>query len=112
MDMRAGGDVFDGVDEAFETQRYDRLAALVLLNGARSTNNRVQSAPLRDLRLNTCLLQLAGADLDRRIVVLVALVDRQIIHPHRILLRSRRGGGDAHRLTGIATTTSCALRGH
>src|SRR5229473_3910433 len=113
MDMRAGGDVFDGVDEAFETQRYDRFAALVFLNGARCTNNRVQSAALCDLGLNTCLLQLAGADLDRRVVVLLALIDGQIVHSHRIFLRGRRGVGKAHGIAVKADFASIpALRGH
>jgi hypothetical protein len=65
MDMRTGGDVFDAVDEAFKPQRYNRFAALVFLNGTRSTNNGVQGAPLRDLGLNTRFLLFACADLDR-----------------------------------------------
>src|SRR5206468_11494165 len=64
MDVCPGGDILDRFDEAFETQRYDRLTALVLLNDARRADHRVQGAPLGDLDLNTRLLQFAGADFD------------------------------------------------
>ncbi len=64
MDMRAGRDVFHGVDEALETQRYDRFATLVFLNGARCTNHRIQSAPLGGLGPNASLLQFARTHLD------------------------------------------------
>ena len=103
--MRAGRDIFDAVDEAFETQRYDRFAAFVFLNDARCTNHRIQSAPLCDLGLNTCLLQFACADLNRRIVVLFAFIDGDIVHPHGVLLRRRRCVWKAHR---VAVKTNAA----
>ena len=41
---------------------------------------------------------LPGRDLDGVAVVLVALVDGDVVHPHRILLRHQRDVGKAHRV--------------
>src|SRR6266481_4948189 len=74
------------------------FSAFVFLNDARCTNLRIQSAPLCDLGLNTCLLQFSCADLNRRIVVLFAFIDGDIVHPHGVLLRRRRCAWKAHRV--------------
>src|SRR5262249_53492273 len=49
---------------------------------------------------HTAALDLVEAHFDSlAVVLLLALVDRDVIHPHRVLLRDRRGVGQAH---GIA----------
>src|SRR6266849_6778095 len=97
---------------ALRAERYS-LAALVFLNDARCTNHRVQGATLRDLRLNARLLQLPRANLDRRVVVLFALKDGDIFHPHWILFWGRRCIREAHRIAVKADPAALnAFRGH
>src|SRR5216684_1837702 len=97
---------------ALRAERYS-VAALVLFDRARCTNHRVQGATFCDLRLDARLLQLPRANLDRRVVVLFALKDGNIFHPHWILFRGRRRIREAHRIAVKADpATLTAFRGH
>ena len=59
-------------------------------------------------RAHAAALDLVEADLDGlAVVLLLALVDRDVVHPHPVLLRHRRGVGQAH---GIAVVENLAAR--
>ena len=46
-------------------------------------------------------LDLAGRKLDRAVVAVLAFVDGDVVHPHRILLRHRRGVRQSHRVAVV-----------
>src|SRR5215204_3265373 len=66
----------------------------------RMTEPRYDVAPHR-LRANPRALELAWADFYRGSVIRITLVNRDVVHPHCILLRHRRGIGQAHRIAVV-----------
>ena len=53
------------------------------------------------LRFRAGALDFAGRQFDGAVVGIVALVDRDVVHPHRILLRRRRRVRQAHRIAVV-----------
>ena len=100
-DMRAGGDVGDLLDIAFGAHRDHGDAALVELNGAGGADRRADHAPGGRLRFDAGTLDLARRQLDRSVVAVLAFIDGDVIHPHRILLGRRRNIRQAHRIAVI-----------
>ena len=94
----AGGDVGHLLHPAFGPHRDDRDAALVELNGARRADGGADDPRLRGLRFHAGALNFSRRQLHRSVVAVFALVDGDVIHPHRILLRDRRGIGEPHRI--------------
>ena len=82
----------------------DRIdAALVRFDTTGGTDHLVKDPQLGGFRPHTQLLHLLGTDLDLvgrcGIVVLLSLIDRDVIHPHRVLLGHRRSVRQPHRVT-------------
>ena len=96
----------DRFDEAFEAQGDDRDTARVELDPARRSNWDVQRPTLDGFGANASLLQLSGADRDGRAVLRLVLVDRYVIHSHRVLLGNGRCVRQTH---GVAVEAHASL---
>jgi hypothetical protein len=107
-DVGSDRHVGDLLDKAFGPHGDDGNTPFIERDGAGCTNDRAHHAFGCRLRLNAGALDLPRRNLDRPIVAIVAFKDGDIVHPHRILLRHRRGVGQAHR---IAVESDFAIRG-
>ena len=97
----AGGDVLDGVDERLGAQRDHRNAPFVELDGAGRADRHGYDVTLRGFGLDAEALDLAGRHLDGAVVI-VAFIDRDVVHPHGILLRRGRDIRQSHRIAVVA----------
>jgi hypothetical protein len=109
------------LDIAFELRRNGVEATLVGFDAPGGAHDALKRAHLRSLGSHAELLDLLGADGDgsgRRTGIarhgsvhccgaLVAFVHGDVVHAHRILLRHRRGVGQAH---GVAVIKDLARR--
>src|SRR5262249_37484418 len=100
-DVRARRDIGDLQDEAFGPHRDDGDAALVELDGAWRADHRADDTRSRRLRLHAGALDFSWRELHRTIIAVLAFVDGDVIHPHRILLRHRRGVRQPHRIAVV-----------
>ena len=107
MHVVAGCDVLNRLDKSLKPKRHDRHAALVELNGARRSNRRTDHARSCGFGFDAGALDFSRRKLDSAIVGVLALVDGDVVHPHRILLRGWRGIGQPHR---IAVELDLAVR--
>ena len=105
-DVRSRGDVGNFLDVAFGAHRDHGDAPFVELNGAGGADHCPDHAPRGRLRFDAGALDLSRRDLDRSVVAVVALVDGDVIHPHRVLLGLRRNIRQAH---GIAVIFDLAI---
>ena len=84
----------------------DGQPGLVVLDGADGAHRAHDHPRLDLLGAHAAALDLVEAHLDGlAVVLLLALVDRDVVHPHPVLLRHRRGVGQAH---GIAVVQNLA----
>ena len=99
------------LDPAFELRRHRVLAALVDLDRADRTHRARQRPPAHRLDAHAQRLDAIGADLHGagRITVL-ALVHRDVVHPHLVLLGDRRRVGQSHRVAVVQQLALAALR--
>ena len=100
-DVHARGDVGNFLDIAFSAHRDYGDAPFIKLNRAGRADHGADHAPDGRLRLDAGALDLSGRDLDRSVVAVVALVDGDVVHPHRILLRRRRNIRQTHRVAVV-----------
>src|SRR6476660_4517722 len=88
------------LDKAFRPHGHDGCEALVVLERADSTHRPYDGSHLDVFGTNATALDFVEADANGfSVVLLLTLVDGDVIHPHPILLRRRRGVREAH---GIA----------
>ena len=97
----SGGHVSDFLHEAFGPHRDHGYSPFIELDGAGRLHRHADRAPRDWFRLHAGALDLAGRKLDRTVVRLVVLVDRDVVHPHRVLLRRRRGIRQPHRIAVV-----------
>ena len=88
--MAAGRDVLQSIEEGIEAQGHDRLAMLVGLNHAGRADRGGEDTAGNLLRSHAGALQLSRREFDSRSAVILALIDGDVIHPHRILPGHRR----------------------
>ena len=102
-DRLAGGVDEELLHPAFELRRDGEDAPLVDLDAADGLDDLVQRTHRRRLAPHAELLHLVDADLDLAAsgVGLLAVVDGDVVHPHRILLRHRRRVGQSHRIAVV-----------
>src|SRR5260370_16096218 len=98
VNVFAGGDVFHLFDEALEPKRHDRGAAFVELNGPRCSNGGADYPLACGLTTHSGPLDLSGRKFYRSVTGIFTLVDRDVVHPHRILFRGWRSVRQPHRI--------------
>ena len=84
VNVLPGGDVRDALDETLEPQRHDRYAPLVLLHCAGRPDQRLDGAPHDRFGFRARSLNLPGRQLDGPVVGVLAFVNGDIVHPHRV----------------------------
>src|SRR5574340_1081523 len=85
------------------------------LDSAGGANEPVQHAQAGDFGPDTQFLDLLGADADsgstpRAAGVLLAFIDCDVVHSHRVLLRHRRGVTEPHRMVRFIGRLRGAVR--
>ena len=108
---RARGHVGDFLNPAFRSHGDDGDPPFVELNGAGRPDRGANDPRRCGLRLDAGPLDLSRRQFYRAVVGVVALIDRDVIHPHRILLRDRRGVGQPHRVAVEFYLAVCRDRG-
>ncbi len=103
---RLAGDVHvQAFHVTFELRGNGKAAPLVDLNPTGRAHLLVEDAQFRRLGAHAELLHFLGADPDGvrccGLVVSFPFVDRDVVHPHRVLLGCRRGVRQAHRVAVV-----------
>ena len=100
------------LDVAVRPHGHDRQPGFVVLDRTDGTNRASDGSLLDHLGPHAAALKLVEAHLDGlAVVLLLALVDWNVIHPHPVLLRDRRGVGQAHRIAVIDYLPRTGRRG-
>ena len=107
--MVARGDVLDLIDERVGPKRDNGNAAFIKLDRTWSPDWAADHPSPHRFRAHAGALQLAGRDRDGVALLGRALVDGDVVHPHRVLLRRGRGVGQAHRVAVIEHPPAAAL---
>lgn len=89
------------LDEAVCAKRYAEKRPLVRFGDTGRADGADEPARGGRLGPHAGALDFGRADFDRAAILVLALVHGDVIHPHPILLRHRRGVGQTHRIAVV-----------
>ena len=100
-DAVSGRDVLDLVDEGIRPRSHDRDTPLVELDRAGYAHRIGHDTGLHSFEAHARALQLAARDRNCCAVRFIPFIDRDVIHPHRILFWRLGDIGQAHRIAVV-----------
>ena len=111
MDVLAGPADEQILDEPVRSHGDDGQAGFVVHDRADGADRTHDHARVDRFGAHAAALDLVEADLDGlAVVLLLAFVDRDVVHPHPVLLRDRRGVGQAHGIAVVQNLARAARR--